>query len=127
MAHATPDDLRYGDDDMWARHEGEQIRVGITDFAQSQLGDIIFVDIPQISSDVVAGRPMGEVESTKTISDLVAPVSGTVVEVNVLLEDRPELVNEAPYGDGWMLVIESSQADPLSQLMTPDDYASTRS
>ncbi|MEX2533772.1 MAG: glycine cleavage system protein GcvH [Nitriliruptoraceae bacterium] len=127
MAFTTPDDLRYGNDDMWARPEGDKIRVGITDFAQSQLGDIIFVDMPKVGSDVVAGQPMGEVESTKTISDLVSPVSGTVGEVNSLLGDRPELVNESPYGDGWMLVIESSQADPLSHLMTPDDYASERS
>lgn len=127
MVFTTPGDLRYGDDNMWARPEGNQISVGISDFAQSQLGDIIYVDLPKVGSDVGNGQPMGEVESTKTISDLVSPVSGMVVEVNALLDDQPEQVNESPYGEGWMLVIESSQADPLDHLMTSDEYASTRS
>ena len=126
MSLATPDDLRYGEGDVWARPEGERVRVGVTDFAQDQLGDMVFVDPPDVGEEVTAGQPMGEVESAKTVSDLVSPVSGTVLEVNAALEDRPELLNESPYGDGWIVVVEPNQPDPLDHLMSPDEYARAR-
>lgn len=102
-----PQDLRYTKEHEWARTEGARIRVGITDFAQDALGDVVYVDLPEVGATVQAHQPMGEVESTKSVSDVYSPVSGTIVEVNPLLADRPELVNEQPFGDGWLVVIEA--------------------
>ena len=101
-----PDDLRYTDAHEWIRDLGDGVvRVGITDYAQTQLGDVVFVQLPDESAEVQAGAAVGEVESTKSVSDLFAPVSGTVVAVNAALADTPELINSAPYEDGWMLDI----------------------
>lgn len=101
-----PDDLRYTDAHEWVRDLGDGVvRVGITDHAQSQLGDVVFVQLPDEGADVHAGAAVGEVESTKSVSDLFAPVSGTVVAVNATLADTPEAINSAPYEDGWMLDI----------------------
>ena len=105
-----PEDLRYTEQHEWARKEGNRVRIGITDFAQDALGDVVYVDIPQVGTEVTAGQPFGEVESTKSVSDVYAPVTGTVVERNPLLGDSPQLVNEGPYGDGWMIVIEPADA-----------------
>jgi len=118
-----PDDLRYTKEHEWIRDEGSgRVRVGITDYAQDALGDVVYVDVPEVGSAVTAAQPFSEVESTKSVSDVYSPVTGTVLERNQLLEDRPELVNEAPYGDGWLVVIEASQPDELAQLMEPDAY-----
>jgi glycine cleavage system H protein len=107
-----PQDLRYTREHEWARDESDgRIRVGITDYAQDALGDVVYVDIPETGTEVTAGQPFGEVESTKSVSDVYAPVSGTVIERNGALEDRPDMVNEEPYGDGWMIAI---QAEPGS-------------
>jgi glycine cleavage system H protein len=103
-----PEDLRYSKEHEWMRIEGGRVRIGITDFAQSALGDVVYVDLPEIGAIVKAGQPLGEVESTKSVSDVFSPVSGTVVERNPLIEDRPELVNEQPYGDGWLVAIDPS-------------------
>jgi glycine cleavage system H protein len=104
-----PDDLRYTDAHEWIRDLGDGVvRVGITDYAQTQLGDVVFVQLPDESAEVQAGAAVGEVESTKSVSDLFAPVSGTVVAVNAALVDTPELINSAPYEDGWMLDIRVS-------------------
>src|SRR2546427_5520027 len=103
-----PEDLRYTEQHEWVRREGARIRVGITDFAQDALGDVVYVDVPEIGTEVRAGVPFGEVESTKSVSDVYSPVTGTVIERNAQLEDRPELVNEEPYGDGWMVAIEAA-------------------
>lgn len=101
-----PDDLRYTDAHEWVRDLGDGVvRVGITDHAQTQLGDVVFVQLPDVGADLDAGSAVGEVESTKSVSDLFAPVSGTVVAVNSALSDTPELINSAPYEDGWMLDI----------------------
>jgi glycine cleavage system H protein len=101
-----PDDLRYTDAHEWVRDLGDGVvRVGITDHAQTQLGDVVFVQLPDEGADVHAGAAVGEVESTKSVSDLFAPVSGTVVAVNAALADTPEVINSAPYEDGWMLDI----------------------
>jgi glycine cleavage system H protein len=106
----TPDDLRYSTDHEWIRAEGTRHRVGITDYAQDALGDVVFVQVPEVGASVDAGASIAEVESTKSVSDIYAPVSGTVVEVNEALEGTPELLNSDPYGDGWLFVIESEDA-----------------
>jgi glycine cleavage system H protein len=108
----VPEDLRYSTDHEWARPEGDRIRVGITDFAQDALGDVVFVDLPAEALVVEAGGILGEIESTKSVSELYAPVSGEVVEVNSSLADAPEKLNADPYGEGWICVLAPS--DPAS-------------
>jgi glycine cleavage system H protein len=110
-----PQDLHYTKEHEWTRIEGTRVVIGITDFAQEELGDVVFVELPSAQTVVEANSTFGVVESVKAVSDLYAPISGTVVEVNRALEDRPELVNEAPYGDGWMIVVELSQPEELNQ------------
>ena len=118
-----PDDLRYTKEHEWVREEGSgRVRVGITDYAQDALGDVVYVDVPQTGNEVTASQPFSEVESTKSVSDVYAPVSGTVVERNPQLEDRPELVNEQPYGDGWLVVLEMSEPAQLEGLMDAGAY-----
>jgi glycine cleavage system H protein len=117
-----PEDLRYTKEHEWARREGSRVRVGITDFAQDALGDVVYVDIPEVGASVQASTPFGEVESTKSVSDVYSPVSGTVAERNPLVDDRPELVNEQPYGDGWLIVVEGAADDALDQLMEAAAY-----
>ena len=102
----VPEDLQYTSDHEWVRTEGSQVRVGITDFAQDALGDVVYVGLPAVGDAVTAGQACGEVESTKSVSEIYAPVSGTVVAVNNAVADSPEKVNGDPYGDGWMFVIE---------------------
>jgi glycine cleavage system H protein len=117
-----PEDLRYTKEHEWARREGSRVRVGITDFAQDALGDVVYVDLPEVGAAVEAAAPFGEVESTKSVSDVYSPASGTIAERNPLLDDRPELVNEQPYGDGWLIVIEGAADDELDQLMDAGAY-----
>jgi len=117
-----PEDLRYTKEHEWARLDGVRVRVGITDFAQDALGDVVYVDLPEVGSAVEADAPLGEVESTKSVSDVYSPVGGTIVERNPLVDDRPELVNEAPYGDGWLVVIEVSDTGALEGLMDAASY-----
>jgi glycine cleavage system H protein len=123
-----PEDLRYTDAHEWVRDLGEGVvRVGITDHAQSQLGDVVFVQLPAVGDAVSAGGAVGEVESTKSVSDIFAPVSGTVVAVNEALADAPELVNSGPYDDGWMVEVRlADPADgagaPLDDLLDPAAY-----
>jgi glycine cleavage system H protein len=102
----VPEDLLYTSDHEWVRMEGERARVGITDFAQDALGDVVFVGLPAMGDEVVAGAVCGEVESTKSVSEIYAPLSGVIVEINTAVAESPEHVNEDPYGDGWMFVIE---------------------
>src|SRR5215218_8452837 len=97
-----PQDLRYTKEHEWVRDEGGQVRVGITDYAQDALGDVVYVDIPEPGTQVSSMQPFGEVESTKSVSDVYSPVTGTIAQRNTLLDERPELVNQSPYGDGWM-------------------------
>ena len=104
----VPDDLRYSSDHEWVRSDGSRIRVGITDYAQDALGDVVFVDLPEIGTTVSAGDSVAEVESTKSVSDIYSPVSGTIVEVNADLADTPERLNDDPYGGGWIFVVEST-------------------
>lgn len=117
-----PEDLRYTKDHEWARAEGGRVRIGITDFAQDALGDVVYVDLPATGAAVQADQPLGEVESTKSVSDVYSPLSGTIVERNPLIEDRPELVNEAPYGDGWLVVIEPTDPSAVEGLMDAAAY-----
>ena len=105
-----PDELRYHREDTWARTENDgTVRIGITDFAQNQLGDIVFVDLPEPGVEVILGEAFGEIESSKTVADLIAPANGVVVQVNTELEQKPELVNADPYGAGWIALIEVAQ------------------
>lgn len=118
-----PGDLRYSKEHEWARAEDDgRIRVGITDFAQDALGDVVYVDLPEPGTQVTAGQAFGEVESTKSVSDVYAPVSGTVVERNGALEESPELVNQQPYGDGWLVAIEVSDRSELDALLDEAAY-----
>lgn len=120
-----PDELRYTKDHEWVRDEGEgRVRVGITDFAQDALGDVVYVDVPEVGIEVKANQAFSEVESTKSVSDVFAPVGGTVIERNPLLEERPELVNEQPYGDGWIVVLEVADASQVDGLMDAAGYRS---
>lgn len=118
----TPKDLRYSEEHEWVKDEGDKVRVGITYFAQSELGDIVFVELPEVGDEVTADEPFGSVESVKTVSELYAPVSGKVVEINEELSDSPEFVNESPYEKAWMIVIEPSDKSELDKLMSADQY-----
>lgn len=122
MADDTPSDLKYTEQHEWVRDDGERVRVGITHFAQDQLGDVVYVDLPSPGAEVRQGQPFGEVESTKSVSDLYAPVTGVVEERNDDLADRPELVNADPYGDGWMLTIRLADRGELDALLDADAY-----
>jgi glycine cleavage system H protein len=119
-----PDDLRYSKDHEWARLEGENVRIGITDYAQDALGDVVYIDLPEPGTAVGADETFSEVESTKSVSDVFAPVAGTVVEVNAELADAPERLNEDPYGDGWICVIEPTDPAAFETLMVADAYRS---
>jgi len=115
-------DLRYSKEHEWVKVEGATMVIGITDFAQSELGDIVFVELPEVGDTIKLDEPFGSVESVKTVSELYAPVSGTVVKVNEELSDNPEYVNESAYEKAWMVVIEPSDASELENLMTAEEY-----
>ena len=117
-----PDDLRYSADHEWIRVDDGKARIGITDYAQDALGDVVFVDLPEVGAAAEAGASISEVESTKSVSDIYAPVSGTIVEVNTDLADAPERLNEDPYGEGWICVIEVSDAAELDKLLSAAAY-----
>jgi glycine cleavage system H protein len=119
-----PDDLRYSSDHEWVRVEDGRAKVGITDFAQDALGDVVFVDLPEVGAEVTAGQSISEVESTKSVSDIYAPLPGTVVEVNTDLADAPERLNEDPYGEGWIFVLEVSDAGAVEGLLDASAYRS---
>jgi glycine cleavage system H protein len=119
----VPDDLRYTSDHEWARLESGQLRVGITDYAQDALGDIVFVQLPDPGAKLAAGDSFGEIESTKSVSDVYAPVSGTVAEINSDLADAPQRINEDPYGEGWLCLITPDDADAVSGLLDAEEYA----
>ncbi|EPR28447.1 Glycine cleavage system H protein [Geobacillus sp. WSUCF1] len=118
----TPKELRYTKEHEWVRVEGENVRIGITDYAQSELGDIVFVELPEVGAEVVANEPFGSVESVKTVSELYAPISGTVVEVNEALNDHPEYVNESPYDKAWMIVVKPNDLSEIDNLLTAEQY-----
>jgi glycine cleavage system H protein len=122
MKMNTPKELRYSEEHEWVKVEGEKVRIGITDFAQSELGDIVFVELPEVGDEIKADEPFGSVESVKTVSELYAPISGKVVEINEDLDDSPEFVNESPYEKAWMIVIEPANVADVENLMTAEQY-----
>jgi glycine cleavage system H protein len=117
----APEDRRYTKEHEWAREDGGRIIIGITDYAQDQLGDVVFVGLPEAGAQVEAGKPLGEVESTKSVSDVYSPVSGTVLEKNAEVESNPELINTDPYGKGWLVAIEAGSVD-LDSMMSAQEY-----
>ncbi len=122
MSFETPDELGYLESHEWARRDGDTVRVGITDFAQDELGDVVFVELPDVGDDLDAEAQFGVIESIKAVSDLYAPVGGEVTAVNEELFSAPELVNDDPYGDGWMLELELSDESDFDDLLSADEY-----
>jgi len=122
-AGGNPADRRYTTEHEWIKAEGEHYVVGITAFAQDQLGDIVYVELPKVGDHLEAGQPFGVIESVKTASDLYAPVSGEVVEVNAELTDQPQVVNDDPYASGWMIKLRPADATQVEQLLTAEQYA----
>jgi glycine cleavage system H protein len=118
----VPEDLRYSKDHEWARLEGDRVRVGITDYAQDALGDVVFIELPEVGATVKVDESFSEVESTKSVSDVYAPLAGTIVEVNTDLADAPERLNEDPYGDGWICLIEPADASAFETLLDAAAY-----
>jgi len=118
----VPDDLRYTSDHEWAKLEDGKVRVGITDYAQDALGDVVFVQLPEPGTSVESGATFSEVESTKSVSDIYAPLAGTVIEVNTELADAPQRLNEDPYGEGWICVIEPTDESAFESLMDAEAY-----
>ncbi len=118
----TPKELRYSEEHEWVKVEGNEVRIGITDFAQSELGDIVFVELPEVGDEITADEPFGSVESVKTVSELYAPISGKVIAINEDLDDSPEFVNESPYEKAWMIVVEASDLGEIDKLMTAEEY-----
>jgi glycine cleavage system H protein len=121
----TPSDLHYTEQHEWVRDDGDVVTIGITHFAQDQLGDVVYVDLPSPGTEVEKDQPLGEVESTKSVSDLYAPLTGVVVERNDELDERPELVNSEPYGAGWMVTIRPTDRSQLDGLLDAAGYAAT--
>ncbi|MFY4812427.1 glycine cleavage system protein GcvH [Haloarcula argentinensis] len=122
MSFDVPDDLRYLESHEWVRVAGDTAKVGITAFAQDELGDVVFVELPEEGAELTAGEDFGVVESIKAVSDVYAPVSGTVTAVNDRLRDEPELLNEDPFGDGWMLEVKVADESETDDLLSPDAY-----
>jgi glycine cleavage system H protein len=119
---SVPAELRYTKDHEWAKVEGDRVRIGITAFAQEQLGDVVFVELPKVGAKVAATKTFGVVESVKAVSDLFAPVSGEILESNAALAAKPETVNTDPYGQGWMIVVKMANPKELDALMSATDY-----
>ncbi|MGX9135747.1 glycine cleavage system protein GcvH [Rummeliibacillus sp. JY-2-4R] len=119
---SVPAELRYTEEHEWVKTEDGKVRIGITEFAQSELGDIVFVELPQVGDEIKADEPFGSVESVKTVSELYAPISGKVVEINEDLEDSPEFVNESPYEKAWMVVVEPTDSTQFEGLLTAEQY-----
>ncbi len=118
----VPETLRYTKDHEWAKLEGKRARIGITDYAQTELTDVVYVELPPIGKVVTQGEPLGTVESVKAVSEIFAPIGGKVVDVNKALQDKPELVNKDPYGEGWMVVLETAEPSQANALMDAAAY-----
>lgn len=117
-----PEDVRYTDDHEWARKEGDNLKIGVSDYAQDQLGDIVFVELPEVGDSFDQKQEFGSVESVKAVSELFMPLAGEVVAINEALEDAPDLVNNAPYTDGWMIEVKPSDPNAYEALLTKDAY-----
>jgi glycine cleavage system H protein len=118
----NPDDIKYHREHAWVRVEGKRATIGITDYAQQQMGDIVYVDLPESDTEIDADSELSEIESTKATSPVISPVSGTVVEVNEDLADSPEIINEDPYGNGWLVTLEMNDPSELNDLMNKSEY-----
>lgn len=118
----VPGELRYSSDHEWVRADGDAVRIGITDYAQDALGDVVFVQLPEVGAVVEAGGELGEIESTKSVSEIYAPIAGEVSEVNLALEDSPELVNSDPYAEGWMVAIKPADPASVDALLDAEAY-----
>ncbi|MFA5073797.1 MAG: glycine cleavage system protein GcvH [Nitrospirota bacterium] len=118
----NPDDIKYHREHTWVRAEGKRATIGLTDYAQQQLGDIVFVEMPEIDMEIDGDSELTEIESTKATAPVVSPVTGTVVEVNEDIADTPEIINEDPYGNGWLVVLEMSDPSELNDLMSKAEY-----
>lgn len=119
----NPDDLKYHKEHIWIRPSGKNVTIGITNYAQDALGDIVYIDLPEIDSETEANSEIGEIESTKATSSIIAPVSGRIIQVNDDLSETPEVINDDPYGKGWIAVIEIDDASELDDLMDSSEYA----
>ena len=119
---STPEDNRYAKSHEYVHLEGDTATIGITEYAQKELGDVVFVELPRVGAELEAGDELGSIESVKAVSELFSPVTGVVTEVNEALADNPALVNTDPYGDGWMVRLKASDATELDELMTADEY-----
>ena len=120
-----PEDLRYTAEHEWVRQDGSVLRIGITDYAQDQLGDIVYVSLPEVGAVVTAGDAIGELESTKSVSDVYAPVAGTVTSVNEMLDAQPELINSDPYGEGWLFEVDGVEPEAVEALLDATAYQAT--
>jgi glycine cleavage system H protein len=120
--YEIPEDLLYSEDDEWIRVDDDRIVIGVTDYAQQQLGDIVFVELPEIGSNLEQGEAFGVIESVKAVSDLLAPIGGEVLEVNTILAEAPESVNEDCYGEGWIVVVARENEDEIEALLDPSAY-----
>ncbi|OUV00586.1 MAG: glycine cleavage system protein H [Acidimicrobiaceae bacterium TMED77] len=118
----VPENLMYTNDHEWVLLDGSKGKIGITDYAQDALGDVVFVDTPSLGELVASGQTVSEVESTKSVSDIYAPLAGTIIEINAELDDSPELLNDDPYGAGWIFVIEFNDATAVQDLLSPQKY-----
>jgi glycine cleavage system H protein len=121
-AHVNPKNLKYHREHDWARVEGDTAVFGLTSYAQETLGDIVYIELPEVGADVTAGTPYAEVESVKAVSDVYAPLSGSVVEINEEVVDAPELINESPYEDGWLIKVRLSDPSELEDLLSAEEY-----
>jgi glycine cleavage system H protein len=119
----NPDDLKYHKEHTWLRTSGKKVTMGITDYAQKALGDIVYIDLPEVDTETVAKGEIGEIESTKATSSIISPVSGRIVQANDDLSETPEVINDDPYGKGWIAVIEIDDASELDELMDASEYA----
>ena len=117
-----PDDLLYTEEHEWIQIEGDSATIGITDYAQQELGDVVYVELPEQGLDLDVGQTFGSVESVKAVSEIYSPLSGSVAEINGMLEDSPETINEDPYGDGWMIRLDVTESAEVGELMSADDY-----
>jgi glycine cleavage system H protein len=117
-----PSNLRYSENHEWVLVDGEFATVGITDFAQYELGDIVFVELPDIGDNIQAGDPIGNLEAVKTVADICLPISGEIIKVNTDLADSPEMINKSPYGDGWLVKIRISNKEEIDNLLTAEEY-----
>jgi glycine cleavage system H protein len=119
---SIPKELRYSEDHEWIKMEGNKVRIGITEFAQSELGDIVFMELPEVGDEITLGESFGSVESVKTVSELYSPINGKIVEINEELGDEPQFVNESPYEKGWMIVVELSDDSQIDNLLSAEKY-----